>query len=363
MAALTANLQVDHLTDQEFREYPVAAAKHIYRGSFVGLHPATKLLKPFEPCDIFVGIAYEEKDNSSGAASALKCRVYTQGDFILTVTSVAVKDENKAIFATTSGDCGFTGHADGFIGRVQHVYDTNKAVVRLKGPGHQIEYSDKGGTILEMIPGAPTGNDGASTAAAAPATACVQSWGGFIASSALGLGLYQAVDHGAIAELDATSEVGTASLQGAPLDLTDGISFEIDLTVNSASTSAVDIEWGLASAITVTDVDPSIHARFHYDGGAETILAGSDDNTVDVAEVTTTVSNVAGTTKKYQLIIRGDSAVPEFYIDGVQVLSTTFATVILLAGNLIPYFNLEKSTGTATAVVTITKLRAAGGGA
>ena len=97
--ALSANRQVERLVDQELREYPVGASVHIYTGALVGRDPAGHL-KAFEPGDTFVGVAYEEADNSAGAAAAIDCRVFVLGDFNHTLTSVAITHEGRAVYAT-----------------------------------------------------------------------------------------------------------------------------------------------------------------------------------------------------------------------------------------------------------------------
>jgi len=63
---LTKNREVDHFIDQETRTYNVAASTHVYKGALVGLKSdgyACGLVAG----DPFVGIAYEESDNASGA--------------------------------------------------------------------------------------------------------------------------------------------------------------------------------------------------------------------------------------------------------------------------------------------------------
>ena|GEM_PF-5219546 len=77
--ALTANREVDHYVDQELRTVKVAAAAHIYKGALVGLTGG--YARGLVAGDTFVGLAYEECDNSGGSDGDKSVRVYTVGDF------------------------------------------------------------------------------------------------------------------------------------------------------------------------------------------------------------------------------------------------------------------------------------------
>lgn len=96
---LTANADVARPIDQDIRQYPVAASVHIFKGSWVGLDPAG-LAKPFVPGDVLIGLAYEESDNSTGAASAKKIRVWVQTDVSFALTGLADKHAGRAVYAT-----------------------------------------------------------------------------------------------------------------------------------------------------------------------------------------------------------------------------------------------------------------------
>ena len=74
--ALTANRDVDHYVDQEIRSLPVAGDVHIYQGALLA-SSSTGHVRPASGTLPFVGIAYEEMDNSSGANGDLSVRLYT----------------------------------------------------------------------------------------------------------------------------------------------------------------------------------------------------------------------------------------------------------------------------------------------
>ncbi len=64
--ALTANQEVDRLVDQELRQYGLTASAHVFKGGFVGL-AIDGFARAFVAGDLFLGLAYEEGDNTSGA--------------------------------------------------------------------------------------------------------------------------------------------------------------------------------------------------------------------------------------------------------------------------------------------------------
>ena len=89
--ALTANQEVDRLVDQELRQYGLRASAHVYKGGFVGLS-IDGYVRAFVAGDLFLGLAYEEGDNTSGADGDVNVRVFTQGDFELAIASLEIQD-------------------------------------------------------------------------------------------------------------------------------------------------------------------------------------------------------------------------------------------------------------------------------
>lgn len=92
--------------DRDFKEgelvlYPVVASDIIYRGALVKVNAAGYLA----PCAaeagaVFAGVAYEKKDNSSGSAGDLKCRVQVEGLFEMTGAGLSQSDVGSLVFAT-----------------------------------------------------------------------------------------------------------------------------------------------------------------------------------------------------------------------------------------------------------------------
>lgn len=363
LCALSANRDIDRYLDEEVRELPMAAAVQIYKGAFVGRNPAG-YIQPFVPGDEFVGIAYENIDNSSGAAGAETCRVYVKGDFSLTLASVALADVGRPAFATDDGTLALTGHPDAFVGMILSRPAANTALVRLRAPG-QLPPNGVGSVELRLT--------GAESFIATGATAGqLNGPAGFEVKSALGLGVLpnDAEGGGVKFQFDATAEVGLASLRTIndtwPVD--QGITFEAKLVVaDKGDNAALDIDFGLGTALTANseaDIDHADMAQlacFHMDGNSDNILAQSDDATTDVAPVDTTIDNDSATDvpKRFKIIVRPSGSV-EFWIDGARVLSST-AFAVLSTAVLAAFVNVEKTSDDTTAVLLLSDLRVAGG--
>ena len=129
---LTANRNVDHYVDQELRTLQVAAAKHIFRGAFVGLNSAG-YAEPLVAGEPFVGIAYEQIDNTAGANGAMSVRVYTEGDFGQSLTGATVANIGRPVFASADNVLTFTASANSYVGLVQDVPAANEIILRI-GP-------------------------------------------------------------------------------------------------------------------------------------------------------------------------------------------------------------------------------------
>lgn len=127
---LTKNRDVDHYVDQELRTLQVGAAKKIYKGGFVGLG-STGYAQALVAGDPFAGIAYEEADNTTGAAGAIAVRVYTQGDFGHTLSGATVAHIGRPVFASADDTLTFTAAGNSYVGVVQDVPAANEVIVRI----------------------------------------------------------------------------------------------------------------------------------------------------------------------------------------------------------------------------------------
>ncbi len=139
--ALSANQDVDHYVDQELRSVLFKGGVHIYKGAFVVIEESSGYAKPFVSgagagtANFFVGIAYEEADNSGGSDGDVSVRVYTQGDFGHAIAGGAITDVGKKVYASADDTLALTdaSAANVFIGRVQDWISGTEFVIRLHG--------------------------------------------------------------------------------------------------------------------------------------------------------------------------------------------------------------------------------------
>ena len=128
--------------------------------------------------------------------------------------------------------------------------------------------------------------------------------------------------------------------------------FIVRLAANG-STSAVDINVGVANGTSTTDADAiAEHVLFHIDGGALDVFAQSKDGTTTVAATDTTVNATAGSAVANRLEFWIDLRNPadvQLYVDGVNVLPVTVFRLDAGTGPIGLLVHLEKTSGTATA--------------
>jgi hypothetical protein len=127
--ALTANRDVDHYVDQELRSLRLAAGAHIYKGAFVAL--SSGYARPLAAGDRFVGIAYEEMDNTGGSAGDKSVRLYTLGDFGHALSGAAVTNIGSAVYASADNTLTFTAGGNSYVGYVVDVPATGEIILRL----------------------------------------------------------------------------------------------------------------------------------------------------------------------------------------------------------------------------------------
>ena len=128
--ALTANRDVDHYIDQKLRTVAIAAAKHIYKGSLVGLD-SSGYAQPLVAGDPFVGIAYEESDNSGGSNGDKSVRVYTVGDFGHALAGAAQTNVGDAVYASAEDTLTFTSTSNSYVGFCMDVPSSGEIILRL----------------------------------------------------------------------------------------------------------------------------------------------------------------------------------------------------------------------------------------
>jgi len=140
--ALTANRELNRYVDQELRSFGVAASEHVYKGAIVGLDRATGYARPLIAGDSFAGIAYEEIDNSGGQDGDVSIRVYTQGDFIVTVNSAVQSLSGMPVYALNDDSMTVApGNGSSMAGTLMSVVGSSLGIVRIDTFGiHEIEH-------------------------------------------------------------------------------------------------------------------------------------------------------------------------------------------------------------------------------
>ncbi|MFQ5463587.1 MAG: hypothetical protein ACE5E5_13305 [Phycisphaerae bacterium] len=136
--ALTSNLEVDHYIDQELRSFQTATSSHIFKGALVGL-TGGGYAAPLTAGDPFVGVAYEEIDNSTGADGDESVRVYTLGDFGLTLAGSTVADIGRPVFASADDSLTFSAIGNSFVGFVEDFIGAGEIIVRIDPGGHPLK--------------------------------------------------------------------------------------------------------------------------------------------------------------------------------------------------------------------------------
>lgn len=121
----------------------------------------------------------------------------------------------------------------------------------------------------------------------------------------------------------------------------------------NGSTSAVDLNIGVANGTSTTDADAITESVFfHIDGGALDLFAESDDGTTEVAATDTTVNVTAGSAVSDRFECWIDLRNPadiQLYVNGANVLPATVFTLAAATGPIGLLVHLEKTSGTATA--------------
>jgi len=105
------------------------ASDIIYEGAAVGIVSASGHARPLVAGDKFAGFAEATVDNSAGAAAAKSVRVITNGLIQLPVTSVAITDIGKAVYASDDDTFSLTQSTSTPIGRVHRYVSAGVAVV------------------------------------------------------------------------------------------------------------------------------------------------------------------------------------------------------------------------------------------
>ena len=134
---------------------------------------------------------------------------------------------------------------------------------------------------------------------------------------------------------------------------------EARLSRIAASSNAVDIDVGLASGVSTSDFDAvAAFVAVHLDGGDNDIDTQSDDGVTDRALADSTINDTDATFFEVWIDCR-DTANCLVYINGVLVDTSSLKLVLTdaLTTPLAAVISIEKTSGTATAELQVSRLR------
>jgi hypothetical protein len=135
MAALTAPYDP---TEKEGHliAYPVGAAKRIYKGGLVVVDTTTGYAEAGSDAAnrAFVGVAYEDADNSAGAAGALTVRVKKGGAFVYNSVGAAQTDVGKQALLVDDNTAKTAATTNNIpVGQVVEYLSATRLRVRING--------------------------------------------------------------------------------------------------------------------------------------------------------------------------------------------------------------------------------------
>ena len=155
--ALSKNAEVDRFTSQELRTYSVASAKHVYKGALLEI-TATGYAQPLTAGGQFAGIAYEEKDNTSGAAGDIEGRVFTVGDFEFSLGGATIAHIGRPVFASADDTLSFVANGNSYVGIIADVPLSGTIVLRIDPLRRHVQ------TITHAVENLSAGSDIAARA-------------------------------------------------------------------------------------------------------------------------------------------------------------------------------------------------------
>lgn len=158
MTQLTAATARDYIQG-DVDDLKVKASSAIYEGSALGI--TSGYVRQLAAGDKFAGFALCDVASQTSDGDA-RVRARTKGKIVLTISSVAVTDIGKPVYATDGNAFTLTASTNAHIGRVVDVFATNKAVVDfdahragLGGAGIAELTDSSGGTAGDTIADVP----------------------------------------------------------------------------------------------------------------------------------------------------------------------------------------------------------------
>ncbi len=149
--ALTADRNVDFYASQELIDLPVDDNAVIHKGAFVGHNRATGYAHALVAGDGFLGVAYQQADNTvtDHTAGGINVRLHQSVDIVHALSGVTVADIGKDVYASADDTLTLTPAGNSRVGRVVAVESTNTARVRCQ-PAAQLSGLLEGQPVVEL---------------------------------------------------------------------------------------------------------------------------------------------------------------------------------------------------------------------
>ena len=130
--ALSANRDVKFYASQELIDLPIDDNIRIFKGAFVGRNRATGYARGLVAGDEFLGLAYDQADNTIAGhtAGGVTVRLHQSIDIVHALSGVAQGDIGKDVYASDDGTLTLSPTSNSRIGRVVAVEGANTARVR-----------------------------------------------------------------------------------------------------------------------------------------------------------------------------------------------------------------------------------------
>lgn len=145
----------------EFEDYPVIASDIIYEGAAVGDN-GSGYARPLQAGDPFRGFATQQCDNSSGSAGDKRVRTRTKGRIQLSITSLAITDVGKDVYASDDNTFTLTQSTNTRIGHVVQYVSSGVGIIEFCNQQSDIvELTDNaGGTANDALVAVGATNSG-----------------------------------------------------------------------------------------------------------------------------------------------------------------------------------------------------------
>jgi len=113
----------------DMNDVPVIASDIIYEGAAVSEN-GSGYARPLNTADnYFLGFAQSQADNSSGSAGDINVKLVRKGSIKLAVTSVAIDDIGKIVYATDDNTFDITSTTSPKVGTVKRFVESGVAIV------------------------------------------------------------------------------------------------------------------------------------------------------------------------------------------------------------------------------------------